>query len=76
MLLLCCFRPQFSFLDQHRGMLRWHIHYNLLMLRMLSFAADLHFARIKRPPRCRLPPDTQPSPGLSLRVSAILFVLY
>jgi hypothetical protein len=29
-------------------MLRWHIHYNLLVLRMLSFASDLHWARISR----------------------------
>lgn len=26
-------------------MLRWHIHYNLVILRMLSFACDLHWAR-------------------------------
>jgi len=37
--------PALAFLDSHRGMLRWHIHYNLLILRMLSFACDLHWAR-------------------------------
>ncbi|KAF5825775.1 hypothetical protein DUNSADRAFT_7021 [Dunaliella salina] len=26
-------------------MLRWHIHYNFLLLRLLSFAMDLHWAR-------------------------------
>ena len=30
-------------------MLRWHIHYNLLLLRMLSFSSDLHWARTHQP---------------------------
>jgi len=34
-----------------RGPLRWHIHYNLLMLRMISYAADLHWAACRRPAR-------------------------
>eukprot|EP00877_Chromochloris_zofingiensis_P001841 jgi/Chrzof1/11658/Cz06g04030.t1 len=59
--------PSLAFLDQHRGLLRWHIHYNLLLLRMLSFAADLHWMRIRRPPRTRLPPDTPPHPDLDLK---------
>lgn len=43
--------PALAPLDRHRGMLRWHIHYNLLVLRMLSYSADLHWARLKRPGR-------------------------
>ncbi|KXZ51701.1 hypothetical protein GPECTOR_11g150 [Gonium pectorale] len=39
-----------AFLDHHRGLLRWHIHYNLLVLRLISFAADLHWARAARRP--------------------------
>jgi protein-cysteine N-palmitoyltransferase HHAT len=35
-----------AFLDARRGPLRWHIHYNLLLLRMVSHAADLHWARL------------------------------
>ncbi len=38
-------------LNLHGGLLRWHIHYNLLVLRMISFASDLHWART----RCPLP---------------------
>jgi hypothetical protein len=50
-------------------MLRWHIHYNLLVLRAISFAADLHWTRSKRPPRVKgLPPDTLPNADLDLRV--------
>mmetsp|Transcript_9915 Transcript_9915/g.25546 ORF Transcript_9915/g.25546 Transcript_9915/m.25546 type:complete len:360 (-) Transcript_9915:2615-3694(-) len=37
--------PRLSFLDGHSSMLRWHIHYNFLLLRLLSFAMDLHWAR-------------------------------
>lgn len=60
--------PSLAALDAHRGLLRWHIHYNLLVLRMISFAADLHWKRLGRPPRTRLPADTQPRPDLDLRV--------
>jgi hypothetical protein len=35
---------------------------------MLSFAADLHWARTGRVPRSRLPPDTPPRADLELRV--------
>lgn len=35
-------------LDAHRGLLRWHIHYNLLVLRMVSYAADLHWATVAK----------------------------
>jgi hypothetical protein len=52
-------------------MLRWHIHYNLLVLRAISFAADLHWSKTKRAPRLRgLPPDTPPSADLDLRVGS------
>ncbi|EFJ52688.1 hypothetical protein VOLCADRAFT_85921 [Volvox carteri f. nagariensis] len=37
--------PSLAHLDRHRGVLRWHIHYNLLVLRFISFASDLHWAR-------------------------------
>ncbi|GLI66085.1 hypothetical protein VaNZ11_009807 [Volvox africanus] len=37
--------PRLAPLDHHRGLLRWHIHYNLMMLRFISFASDLHAAR-------------------------------
>ncbi|GFR42506.1 hypothetical protein Agub_g3297, partial [Astrephomene gubernaculifera] len=40
--------PSLSFLDHHSGLLRWHIHYNLLILRLISFAADLHWSRSPR----------------------------
>lgn len=49
------------------GMLRWHIHYNLLVLRMISFSTDLHWTVTKRPPRTRLPANTPPHPDLDLR---------
>ena len=39
--------PALAGLDSSRGMLRWHIHYNLLVLRMLSYASDLHWSRIQ-----------------------------
>jgi protein-cysteine N-palmitoyltransferase HHAT len=28
-----------------RGMMRWHIMYNLVVLRLISFGMDLHWAR-------------------------------
>ncbi|GLC54156.1 hypothetical protein PLESTB_000829800 [Pleodorina starrii] len=37
--------PSLASLDRHRGLLRWHIHYNLVVLRLISFAADMHWAR-------------------------------
>ncbi len=40
--------PQLAFLDHFRGPLRWHISYNLLMLRMISFAMDWHWARLEK----------------------------
>ncbi|KAG2490642.1 hypothetical protein HYH03_011033 [Edaphochlamys debaryana] len=36
--------PSLAFVDAHRGLLRWHIHYNLLVLRLLSYASDLRWA--------------------------------
>ncbi|KAI8472541.1 MAG: MBOAT, membrane-bound O-acyltransferase family-domain-containing protein [Monoraphidium minutum] len=68
----CLLSPALAGLDAHRGMLRWHIHYNLLVLRMLSYAADLHWQRSGRPPRARVPPDTPPRPDLGLRDRAEL----
>jgi hypothetical protein len=62
--------PSLAWLDGHRGLLRWHIHYNLLVLRVLSYSADLHWRRTGRPPRTRLPPDTPPRPDLDLRARA------
>lgn len=46
-----------------RGMMRWHIMYNLVVLRLISFGMDLHWARQaaaagKQPP---LTPPQQPS---------------
>lgn len=67
------FGPWLAELDQHRGMLRWHIHYNLLLLRMLSFAADYRWQLQQRPGRVRLPPDTPPSPRQDLRTRTELW---
>jgi len=64
--------PALAHLDAHRGLLRWHIHYNLLMLRMISHAADLHWQRTGRPPRTRLPADTQPRGDLDLKVRPVV----
>eukprot|EP00879_Flechtneria_rotunda_P009496 GHRR01009939.1.p1 GENE.GHRR01009939.1~~GHRR01009939.1.p1 ORF type:complete len:537 (+),score=91.15 GHRR01009939.1:293-1903(+) len=60
-------------LDQHRGMLRWHIYYNLLLLRMISFACDYHWQVKKVPGRLRLQPDTPPSAGQDLRTRSELW---
>jgi D-alanyl-lipoteichoic acid acyltransferase DltB (MBOAT superfamily) len=65
--------PGFAALDQHRGMLRWHIHYNLLLLRMLSFAADYRWQLQRKPGRVKLPPDTPPSPKQDLRIRTELW---
>lgn len=34
--------------DSHRGALRWHICYNLLLLRMISYACDQHWEHLGR----------------------------
>ena len=55
-----------------RGMMRWHIMYNLVVLRLISFGMDLHWARRaaasgKQPP---LTPHQQPSadqPSMKVR---------
>lgn len=65
--------PSFAVLDQHRGMLRWHIHYNLLLLRMLSFAADYRWQLQQRPGRVRLPPSTPPNADQDLRTRTELW---
>ncbi|KAJ9530694.1 hypothetical protein QJQ45_014851 [Haematococcus lacustris] len=36
--------PGLTWMEQQGGPLRWHIHYNLLLLRMLSYGMDLHWA--------------------------------
>lgn len=39
--------PAFSFLDNYTGLLpRWQINFNISMLRLVSFAMDLHWARL------------------------------
>jgi hypothetical protein len=66
--------PALAPLDRHRGMLRWHIHYNLLLLRMLSFAADYRWQARRTPGRAqRLPPDARPAPDQDLRTRAELW---
>ncbi|KAK9819787.1 hypothetical protein WJX72_002349 [[Myrmecia] bisecta] len=42
-----------AFLDSYRGPLRWHIGFNMLSLRMISFAMDLHWAHTGRKPGSR-----------------------
>ncbi|KAI5063101.1 hypothetical protein GOP47_0021648 [Adiantum capillus-veneris] len=39
---------KFAFLDSHRGVQRWHISFNFVMLRMVSFGLDYHWACISR----------------------------
>lgn len=64
----------FAVLDQHRGMLRWHIHYNLLLLRMISFACDYRWQYQKQPGRLKgIPPDTPPHPEQDLRTRTELW---
>ncbi|WIA37203.1 hypothetical protein OEZ86_014155 [Tetradesmus obliquus] len=65
--------PVLAPLDAHRGMLRWHIYYNLLLLRMLSFASDYHWQRQRRPGRVRIVPDTPPHPDQDLRTRSELW---
>ncbi|KAJ1915633.1 glycerol transporter [Mycoemilia scoparia] len=36
-----------EWLDHHRGLIRWHVTYNITMLRMISFDMDYHW-RIKQ----------------------------
>lgn len=67
------FGPILAPLDQHRGMLRWHIYYNLLLLRMLSFASDYHWQLHRRPGRLRIPPDTPPHPDQDIRTRTELW---
>lgn len=38
------FGQNFAFLDNYRGTFRWHICFNFVMLRMLSFGLDYHWA--------------------------------
>jgi hypothetical protein len=41
--------PGLAWVDARRGMLRWHIHYNLLMLRLLSAFMDTHWVLCGQP---------------------------
>ncbi|XP_072952067.1 membrane-bound O-acyltransferase gup1 [Typha angustifolia] len=38
------FGKHFAFLDNHRGTFRWHICFNLVVLRMISFGCDYHWS--------------------------------
>eukprot|EP00898_Chlorokybus_atmophyticus_P006155 jgi/Chlat1/6540/Chrsp45S06016 len=40
--------PHLAFLDGHRGAMRWHIYFNVVMLRMVSYGVDLHYATTGR----------------------------
>lgn len=40
---------RWGWLDSYRGVFRWQISFNLVMLRMVSFGLDCHWARIGRP---------------------------
>ena len=50
-------------------MLRWHIHYNLLLLRMLSFSSDLHWALMQRPDAQRKPGHDNTDEGSRARIA-------
>ncbi|KAL2628889.1 hypothetical protein R1flu_013575 [Riccia fluitans] len=39
----------FAYLDHYRGVMRWHIGFNLVMLRLVSFGLDFHWALVSRP---------------------------
>ncbi|PWN39449.1 putative GUP1-Multimembrane-spanning protein essential for proton symport of glycerol [Ceraceosorus guamensis] len=59
--------PALGFLDNYTGLLpRWQINFNISMLRLVSFAMDLHWARL-RPVRLY-----EPSPPASKRSSTPL----
>lgn len=38
--------PPLGFLDSYGGPVRWHIGFNLLLLRMVSWGLDLHWTRL------------------------------
>ncbi|KAJ7555855.1 hypothetical protein O6H91_05G057300 [Diphasiastrum complanatum] len=38
-----------AILDEYRGAFRWHISFNMIMLRMVSFGFDYHWAILPRP---------------------------
>ncbi|XP_047325754.1 membrane-bound O-acyltransferase gup1 [Impatiens glandulifera] len=42
------FGNNWAFLDNHRGAFRWHICFNFVTLRMISFAHDYHWAHSSR----------------------------
>lgn len=39
------FGQQWAYLDNYRGTFRWHICFNFVILRMISFGYDYHWAR-------------------------------
>lgn len=41
------FGEHWAFLDQHRGTFRWHICFNLVALRMISYGCDYHWSNKK-----------------------------
>lgn len=65
--------PSLAALDRHRGLLRWHVHFNLVVLRMLSYGMDLHWARTKRATWCAEPTGTPPQPWHDLKVGLMHF---
>nr|VDD29961.1 unnamed protein product [Brassica oleracea] len=40
------FGPQFEYLDNFRGTFRWHICFNFVVLRMISFGYDYHWGQL------------------------------
>ena len=58
--------PSLAPLDAHGGVVRWHVGFNLVLLRMLSYGMDLHWQRVRRP----LPPGIGAKPEAAQRVEA------
>lgn len=68
------FGSSLAFLDQHRGMLRWHIYYNFILLRMISFACDFRWQYHKKLGHLKgVPPDTPPHPEQDLKTRTELW---
>ncbi|BBN05317.1 membrane-bound O-acyltransferase GUP1_2 [Marchantia polymorpha subsp. ruderalis] len=42
------FGEPLAILDNYRGVMRWHISFNLVMLRLVSFGLDFHWAQLAR----------------------------
>lgn len=60
------FGQRFSWMDQQehsgwlKGVMRWHICYNLTVLRMLSFALDLHWSKLLANKKIKTQKSTPP----------------